>query len=66
MGEFLSTGDVAKQDGNITTMGVLQAVKRGDLVPAAKTRSGMNLFRAEDVARFIKARQARANQRENS
>ncbi len=62
MDEFFTTGDVAK-DVDLTTMGVLQAVRRCDLIPVAKTRSGMNLFRLEDVERFKSQRKQRAARR---
>jgi DNA-binding transcriptional MerR regulator len=58
MGELLTTGDVAKESG-LTTMGIQAAVKRGDLAPIARTRSGINLFRAEDVQKFNQKRVSR-------
>ncbi len=51
MSEFWTTGDSAKET-KMTTMGIHMAVKRGDLVPVAKTRTGIMLFRPEDVRKF--------------
>ncbi len=58
MNELWTSGDSAKES-DMTTMGIHQAVKRGDLVPVAKTRTGILLFCPEDVKRFNSKRASR-------
>jgi hypothetical protein len=61
MPEYLTAGDVAKEVGDITAMGVKAASERGDLPVAAITRGGVRLYRIEDVKHFKESRETRRN-----
>lgn len=58
--QFLMIADVSRAlDGMLSPDGVRAASDRGELPVASRTPSGVRLFRASDVARFRRTREAR-------
>lgn len=59
MGEILQTADVV-HEADVSPSGVMRAVREGRLRVWAKTKRGICLFRAGDVAAYVKTRRQRA------
>ncbi|MBN2320890.1 MAG: hypothetical protein JXR49_17555 [Acidobacteria bacterium] len=52
---FFTKGDIAKKS-QMSGQGVLAAVHRGELKPAARTMGGIMLFDRKESERFIESR----------
>jgi len=62
MNRFLSGHDLARM-ADITPPSVYMAVHRGELKPAARTKSGGFLFTEEQAQKFVEARRIKNAER---
>ena len=62
MERYLTANDAAREMG-VTETTVVNMVKRGELPQAAETRSGIRLYRPEDVRRVAAERATRPTRR---
>jgi hypothetical protein len=58
MTEFFTTGDISK-DARVSPQAISQAMRRGELKAAAKTRGGISLFDPETVDKFLADRKSK-------
>lgn len=63
--QFWTAGDIARE-ARISHQAVIDATRKGWLVPAGRTAGGIRIYLGRDAARFISERQERAKYKHGS